>query len=106
MKKTYRSAELHYLGEECDAVKSICKNQGSCDSDSELNEEEVAFQDELDDSSKDSEFVSAKKLRGDHEPQPSTSRTSTFSRQLPSTAIVRRLDRVERRAHTVQSTLF
>ena len=105
-KKTYRSAELHYLGEECHAVKSKYKNQGSSDSDSELNEDEVALQDELDDNSRDSESVPAKKVRADNEPQPSTSRTSSVSRQLPSTAIVRRLDRVERRAHTVQSTLF
>ena len=105
-KKTYRSAELHYLGEECDAVKSKYKNHGSSDSDSELKEDEVALQDELDDCSRDSESVPAKKLRGDYEPQSSTSRTFTISRQMPSTAIVRRLDRVERRAHTVQSTLF
>ena len=87
-------------------MKSKYKNHGSSDSDSELKEDEVALQDELDDNSKDSESVPAKKVRGDNEPQPSTSRTSTVSRQLSSTAIVRRLDRVERRAHTVQSTLF
>merc|ERR1712117_619331 len=43
-KKTYRSAELKYLGEECDAVKSICKNQGSSDSDSEFNESQSTSQ--------------------------------------------------------------
>ena len=108
-KETYKCAELYYLDEMGDADLSRFLDQGGSDSDSVFKEGEDFIHDSPckdGRSNRDSESVHAKKLRGNPELQPSTSGTSTGSSRIPGALIVRRQDRVERRAHTVQNTPF
>ena len=109
-KGTYKSAEMYYLHEKVDADIPRCEDPDG--SDSELSEEEDVNRSNHDcpykdgRTNRDSEYVPAKKLKGNYELQPSTSGTTTGCRQIHGALMVRRQDRIERRAHTVQNAPF